>query len=265
MTTPTQQNILPWLKTRSFGQRLIYERSLSSSNRTAMELAELGEPEGLLVVAESQSAGRGRQNHTWFSPPDKNLYFSLILRPQIPPVRLPELALLAALSLRKAIETLLPAVRIGLKWPNDLWIDKRKISGILCESAQHLQHGLQVIVGIGLNVNCSLEDFPAELQQSASSLQIAAGSPQNRARLLAVILNCMEEYYQAWHQQSNLAAFLPEWEQADILLGKTITLHQPNRTLTGTALGLAKDGRLKMRLADASQILVSCGDTSLSG
>jgi len=263
MTAPTQKNILPWLKTSSFGRHMVYEKCISSSNRSVLELAGTGEAEGLLVVAESQTAGRGRQQRHWFSPPDKNLYFSLLLRPTVPPVRLPELALLMALGLRKGILSLLPDLPIGLKWPNDLWIDGHKISGILCESEQHPAFGLQVVVGIGLNVNCTKDDFPPELQKIASSLQIASGAPLDRAHLLAAILNCLEEYYQRWQQEKDLLRFLPEWEQADILQGKNITITQPSRTITGTVLGLAPDGRLRMQLNDHSQTLISCGDTAV--
>ena len=263
MSAPTQKNILPWLKTCSFGRRMVYEKCVPSSNRSVLELAGTGETEGLLVVAESQTAGRGRQQRNWFSPPDKNLYFSLLLRPTVQPVRLPELALLMALGLRKGILSLLPDLPIGLKWPNDLWIDGHKISGILCESEKHPSLGLQVVVGIGLNVNCTAKDFPPELQKIASSLQIAAGAPLDRAHLLAAILNHLEEYYQRWQQEKDLLPFLPEWEQADILKGKLITITQPTRTITGTVLGLAPDGRLHMQLEDLSQTLISCGDTAV--
>ena len=263
MPAPTQKNILPWLKTQTFGRLMVYEKCIPSCNRSVLELAGTGEAEGLLIVAESQTAGRGRQQGSWFSPPDKNLYFSLLLRPVVPPARLPELALLMALGLRKGILALLPNLPIGLKWPNDLWIDGRKISGILCENEQHPRYGLQVVVGIGLNVNCSKDDFPPELQEIASSLEIASGAPLDRAHLLAEILNCLEEYYQRWQQANDLLPFLPEWESADILKGKNITITQPTKTITGTVLGLAPDGRLRMQLENNTETLISCGDTAI--
>ena len=261
MTAPTHKNILPWLRTRSFGRRMVYEKSLPSSNRSLLELAGIGEAEGLLLVAESQTAGRGRQQRNWFSPPDKNLYFSLLLRPTVPLRRLPELALLLALGLRKGILALLPGLSIGLKWPNDLWIDGNKVSGILCESEQHPEYGLQVVAGIGLNVNCTKDDFPPELQKSASSLQIIAGMPLDRAHLLAEILNSLEDYYQRWQQEDNLSNFLAEWSQVDILQGKTISINQAAGSINGKVLGLAPDGRLRMQLEDGKETLISCGDT----
>lgn len=254
---------MPWLKTNSFGQRMVYERILPSSNLSVLELAGTGEAEGLLVVAESQTAGRGRQQRGWFSPPDKNLYFSLLLRPTVPLRRLPELALLLALGLRKGILALLPDLPIGLKWPNDLWIEGSKVSGILCESDLHQEYGLQVVAGIGLNVNCAKDDFPPELQATASSLQIVGGAPLNRAPLLAEILNSLEKYYLSWQQEKDLSHFLPEWNQVDILKGKKITITQPNNTIAGTVLGLAPDGRLRMQLQDGSETLISCGDTKV--
>ena len=126
-----QQEILAQLNTISFGRHLIYEQCLPSSNKTLMEMGKNGAPEGLLLLCEEQSAGRGRENRSWFSPPGRNLYFSLLLRPTLPPRRLPELALLSALALHKALKELLPEHKFGLKWPNDLWHQGRKISAVI--------------------------------------------------------------------------------------------------------------------------------------
>ncbi|NMA43887.1 MAG: biotin--[acetyl-CoA-carboxylase] ligase [Oligosphaeraceae bacterium] len=259
-----QQEILAQLNTISFGRHLIYEQCLPSSNKTLMEMGKNGAPEGLLLLCEEQSAGRGRENRSWFSPPGRNLYFSLLLRPTLPPRRLPELALLSALALHKALKELLPEHKFGLKWPNDLWHQGRKISGILCESCQHPKHGQQTVIGIGLNVNCQLHEFPEELQDKVTSMQSIDGKKQNRAKVLAEIIAQLEKYYLRWQQSENLQPFLSEWQQADILQGKDLRIKQAQQEIIGKAMGLAPDGRLKIQLPDNSIRLVASGDAQQS-
>ncbi len=264
MSAPSAANVFPHLTSSTLGRQLLYEPRLPSSNRLAAELGEQGTPEGLLVVAESQLAGRGRQTRSWFSPANRNLYFSLLLRPPVPSRRVPEIALLAALALHSAITVALPNLSVGIKWPNDLLVDDKKISGILCESAITPAYGLQVVVGIGVNVNCPLQEFPPELQQTASSLLIASGQKQDRSSLLAGFLNQFEPCYQHWLQGESLADFLPAWRAADVLQGRTICLESPAGRQTGCAEGIASDGRLRLRLPDGRLTLVSCGDTHLA-
>ncbi|MDD3694746.1 MAG: biotin--[acetyl-CoA-carboxylase] ligase [Lentisphaeria bacterium] len=252
------------LRTECFGNEMLYKQCLPSSNKALMQISEGSASEGLLLVCEEQTAGRGRENRPWFSPPGKNLYFSLLLRPSLPQRRLPELALLSAIALRRALQQALPQTEFGLKWPNDLWLQGRKISGILCESGMNAQHGLRAVIGIGLNVNCSIHDFPAELQDKVTSLQICSGKKFNRAKLLAAILLQLEKYYQRWLQSDSLAPFLPEWEQADIFRGKTVCVKQTRQEVCGLSLGLAEDGRLKIQLPDGSIKLISSGDAQQS-
>lgn len=258
----SEKRFLSLLRTQCFGQRLIYVDNLPSTNPALMELAEAGEAEGLLLLAESQSAGRGRQANSWYSPAHKNLYFSLLLRPKLSLRRLPELALLSALALKQAIENLLPSLQIGLKWPNDLWVGGKKISGILCEGRDNTQFGLQAIVGIGLNINCSLKDLPENLHSSASSLFIESGEILDRTRVLAEILQCLENYYYAWQKEDNFAKYCKEWQKADVFFNKSISIKQNKNTISGIAEGIAEDGRLKLRLQNGEIILISSGEAS---
>jgi len=176
----------------------------------------------------------------------------------------PEIALLAALALHSAIMLTLPNLSVGIKWPNDLLVDNKKISGILCESAITPEYGLQVVVGIGVNVNCPLQEFPPELQQTATSLLIASGQEQDRSSLLAGFLNQFEPCYQHWLQAENLSTFLPAWQAADVLQGRSICLESPSGRQTGCAEGIASDGRLRLRVPDGRLTLVTCGDTHLA-
>lgn len=260
---PDCQNLSASLRTETLGRHCVYAEELPSTNRAALELGLAGEAEGLLVVAESQSAGRGRQTRLWFSPPGANLYFSLLLRPQLPPRRLPELAMLCALALRRAIREVCPVLHPGLKWPNDLHLQGRKISGILCECGNSPQTGMFVVAGIGLNVNLRIQDFPAELQQTAGSLLAFTGAPVDRAALLAAILNHLESLYRLWQQSEDLTPFLAEWQEGDILAGKRIRVQELQRQLEGTACGVAPDGRLMLRTDDGAVCRITAGDTHL--
>jgi len=152
---PTAAAVTPLLTTRFLGRQFVYEQEVVSTNRSALDLAEANCPAGLIVVAETQSGGRGRMTRSWFSPPGRNLYFSFVLRPSIEPAMVPQLALLAALSLRRALLEQCSSWPLKCKWPNDLWADGRKISGILCEMTCRDLKTSHVVVGIGVNVNVS--------------------------------------------------------------------------------------------------------------
>ncbi|NLF92494.1 MAG: biotin--[acetyl-CoA-carboxylase] ligase [Oligosphaeraceae bacterium] len=264
MSAPTPDNVFPLLSTSMLGRQLIYEQSVPSTNRLAAELAERGAPEGLLVVAERQPTGRGRQDRSWFSAPEQNLTFSLLLRPTVPSARIPEIALLAALALHSSLKAVVPELVISLKWPNDLLFEGKKLCGILCESAITPEYGLQVVVGIGLNVNCPRQAFPPELQLRSTSLRMASGEEQDRSRILAEFLNQFEPCYQHWLQDRDLGAFLPAWQAADLLYGRNVTLDTPAGLVSGQAQGISPDGRLRLRLPDGRLTLVSCGDAHLA-
>ncbi|MBR6472047.1 MAG: biotin--[Victivallales bacterium] len=245
------------------GQLLQFHEKCASTNQLALDEAKNGAPEGLVVVAEVQTAGRGRQRRLWHSPPGLNLYFSVLLRPKCPQARLPQLAMVAALALHHALRKTAPELDIGLKWPNDLWLNGRKLSGILCECPPQSGEKCAIVVGVGLNVNAQREDFPPELQETATSLAIAAGHDFDREKVLAEILNAFDELYNKWLNTKDLEIFLPDWEKADILQGRTITVVRPTDQLEGTVLGLTSEGLLRLSVAGKGEIVVSAGDVHL--
>ncbi len=263
MSAPTSENVFAYLNTQVLGRQLVYEQSLPSTNRLLAEFGERGSPEGLLLVTEHQTAGRGRQNRSWFTPPNQNLLFSLLLRPALPPFRVPEIALLAALALHSSLEAIIPGLHLDLKWPNDLLLEGRKLSGILCESAITPAYGLQVVVGIGLNVNCPRQSFPPELQERSISLLMATTKKQDRSRILAEFLNQFEICYHHWRQARDLSDFLPGWQKADMLWKRQVTLATPGGIIAGQAQGISPDGRLQLILPNGQMTLISCGDTHL--
>ena len=251
------------LTTSAFVQESIIKEVCDSTNQVALDAARKGAPEGLVVVSEVQTAGRGRQRRLWHSPPGLNLYFSVLLRPQCPQTRLPQLALLAALALHRALGKVAPELNIGLKWPNDHCLNGHKLSGILCECPPQSGEKCAIVVGIGLNVNARREDFPPELQETATSLAIAAGHDFEREIVLAKILESLYELYYNWINTNNLYIFLSEWRKSDMLLGKTITVVRPNDRLEGTVLGLTSEGLLRLAVPGQGEVVVSAGDVHL--
>ncbi|MBP5300463.1 MAG: biotin--[acetyl-CoA-carboxylase] ligase [Victivallales bacterium] len=239
--------------------------SCGSTNQVALDAANIGAPEGLVVVAEHQTAGRGRQRRLWHSPPGKNLAFSLLLRPHVPQTRFPQLTMLAAIGLRLAIREVAPELKIDLKWPNDLWHQGKKLSGILCECPP--QTGSEdtpaIVIGIGLNVNTLRDDFPHELQATATSLAIAAEKTFSRERILAEFLVKYRKLYLKWLNTNDLCEFLPIWAQDDLLLGKTITVLRPTDQITGKVLGLTSEGLLRLNVA-GREVVVTAGDIHLA-
>jgi BirA family biotin operon repressor/biotin-[acetyl-CoA-carboxylase] ligase len=164
-----------------------------STNRVAMEMAESGARHGTVVVADAQTAGRGRMGRRWESPAGKNLYVSLLLRPPVPAVDATRLALVAGVALADAVEAV--GVPAALKWPNDLYCGGRKAAGILAEMASDTDGVRHVVIGVGLNVNAEESDFPADLRGAATSLRICAGRAFRRADVLSRLLDAFGVRY----------------------------------------------------------------------
>jgi len=213
-----------------------------STNRVAMEMAENGAKHGTVVVADAQTAGRGRMGRRWVSPAGKNLYVSLLLRPSIPTVDAPRLALVAGIALADAVEAV--GVPASLKWPNDLFCGERKAAGILAEMASDPDGVRHVVIGVGLNVNMEEADFPADLRDTATSLRIRAGRAFRRVDVLARLLDAFGTRY-AEFLGGGFASLRDGWDRRDFLRGRRILLRRQGREGWGTAEGLDTVGALR--------------------
>jgi len=213
-----------------------------STNRVAMEMAERGAPHGTVVVADAQTAGRGRRGRSWVSPPGKNLYVSLLLRPPVPTVEAPRLSLVAGVALADAIEAM--GVPASLKWPNDLYLGERKAAGILAEMASDPDGVRHVVIGVGLNVNMEAADFPQELRGRATSLQIAAGRAYHRVDVLARWLDAFGARY-AEFTGGGFSSIRDGWYRRDFLRGRRVLLRRQGGEGWGTADGLDAAGALR--------------------
>ncbi|RED58726.1 biotin--[acetyl-CoA-carboxylase] ligase [Cohnella phaseoli] len=247
----TLQELLPKLRTTSFGRRLTLLDVTDSTQNELRKLAEQGAPEGTLVIAEQQTNGRGRMGRSWVSPAGKGIWMSLLLRPPVPLPLAPQLTLLAAVALSRAIAQQLPMLEIGIKWPNDLLVGGKKISGILLESAAEDERLSYVVVGLGISANLDVEDYPEGLMDKAISLKIASGATVDRSELIAAVLEQFEQLYKLYLEQG-FAPIRTLWEARSVTLGKQTELYTPQGTVVGLPRGLDDMGGLRVELPDGS-------------
>lgn len=257
-----QQDIISRLTTATLGRSILALQELDSTNQTLLNLADAA-PEGMVVTCEVQSAGRGRHRRLWHSPPEKNLYFSMMLRPGLPAVRLPQIPMLAAVALHKMLRRLAPEMQCSLKWPNDLWCGQRKLSGILCECPPANGNAPSIVLGIGLNVNAGPADFPEELQSIATSMAIAAGHSFQREMVLAEFINEFEKLYLQWKAEADLAFISDYWQKFDLLKDRTITLTLVDTDICGTVTGYTPQGLMLLKTEDGTVKTISAGDVHL--
>jgi BirA family biotin operon repressor/biotin-[acetyl-CoA-carboxylase] ligase len=224
---------------RPFGSVRHELGEVDSTQEIARRLADAGAPEGTVVVAEHQRAGRGRGGRAWLDRPGENLLFSLVLRPALNAAATPQLALLAAVAVAEAIENA-TALAPAIKWPNDVLLEGRKVAGILAEAASFGDASTHVILGIGLNVN--QRDFPPDLAPRVTSLAQRIGHAVDRRRLLELLLERLERWYDAYLARG-FTAIGPEWSRRAVTPGQTVTTGR----LRGTALALDRDGALLVR------------------
>lgn len=252
----------PLLTTRLLGRVRCCLAETGSTNTVAKEQAGQGAPHGLLVTADRQTQGRGRMQRPWHSPAGRNLYASLLLRPAVAPPRVPQLAIVVALALGEALAECVPDVAVRIKWPNDLWIGTRKVCGILCEMEAEMTAVHHVVVGVGLNVNLTEDEIPAELREVATSLRVAGGREVSRVALLAAFLNRLEPMLDRWIEAEDLTPFLAAYDRLALLHNRQIRVEQPRGVLTGRAVGINPQGELLLETT-AGTIRVHSGDAHI--
>ncbi|MFK7695729.1 biotin--[acetyl-CoA-carboxylase] ligase [Paenibacillus sp. HJGM_3] len=234
--------LLAALKTRTMGRRLKLLDEVDSTQTVAHQLALEGADEGTLVVAEQQLAGRGRMGKAWHSPKGKGIWMSLVLRPTIPMHFTPQLTLLTAVAVCRAIRKL-AGVPAAIKWPNDILIEGRKVCGILLESVAEDERLRYVIAGIGISVNLEQDDYPDELRPIATSLRLAAGREIDRIALLTLVLEEFEALYTLYHEHG-FEPIRTSWEALTMSLGGQVRANTAKGTITGTALAIDEMGAL---------------------
>lgn len=250
------------LKTKTMGQSIYFYEETDTTNNRARELALEGAPEGTLVVAEKQTAGRGRRGKVWESPLGTGIWMSLVLRPQIAPAEASVLTLLCGLATAEAIEAE-TGLSAGIKWPNDILINGKKAVGILTEMDCEMSEVHFVIPGIGINVNTA--SFPPEIAEIATSLYLECGKTVSRRRLVHKVLERLEEHYETFLRTGSFAAMLEDYRKHCITLGKEV--HVLGREpFFAEALDITPEGELLVRRADnGKEEVVFSGEVSIRG
>ena len=257
-----------WKKMISSGRleerNVISIESVDSTNTLAMKKGRQGAVTGTLVIAETQSKGRGRLGKTWESPTGAGLYFSIILRPKLLPADLPKITLGAGLAVCKAIERE-TGLSPGLKWPNDILLKNRKCGGILTETDTMATTGpAMVVLGIGLNITTPEEAFSGSLAERATSLLAASGRIFSRSALLTAIVQEVEEVV-ARMGEDDFPEILAEWRKRDGIKGKEIScVEVGGRVVSGISLGPDENGVLHVQDSAGSVHQVLSGDINLA-
>lgn len=254
------EEIAARLTTAVLGRHIAYRDRVDSTNNEAKKLAAAGCPEGQIVVAEEQTGGRGRLARGWFSPYGKGVWLSVVLRPPFPPQDAPKCTLLAAVAVSRAIRRT-TGVACGIKWPNDILCDGRKVVGILTEMSAEMDAINYVVIGMGINVNIGEGEFPAELSGAATSLAAAAGRPLDRLALCAAVLAELEDAY-TQARREGFAPVLEAWRAASATLGRTVDVIGPDRRFAGVAVDIDADGALLVQTPDGV-VKVLAGDVSI--
>ena len=251
----------PLLNTHDMGQVLHCFAEIPSTNDRARELADAGAVHGEVVVAECQTAGRGRRGRSWSSPAGKNLYLSAILRPSLPPQRAPELTLVASVAACEACRK--AGVEAGIKWPNDVLVGGRKVAGILTELSAEPDVVHWVVLGVGVNLNSGPGDFPEELRGVATSLSIERGQPVPRALFAAALLSELEEWLDL-HADQGFGPIRAAWRERSVTLGREVRAGGEGEEVEGVAEDIDETGALLVRVRGGLVRIVS-GDVRLVG
>lgn len=253
------------LATRWLAHEIEWLDLTDSTNRVAGERARAGAPHGYCVVAEGQTAGRGRQGRSFFSPPYLNLYTSIVLRPELALAEAPTLILAAGVAVAEAVADCVGDPRaVEVKWPNDVLLGGRKTSGILMELVAEATRVGHLVLGIGVNLNVDRATFPEEFRETATSLASHLGRPVERAAFARGLFGTLEGVLDL-HAARGFAALRPRFDFFYRMAGRPIVVSEPGGArLEGVALAPDADGALNVRRPDGEVVRVLAGDVTLS-
>jgi BirA family biotin operon repressor/biotin-[acetyl-CoA-carboxylase] ligase len=252
------------LATHTIGRRIILHEVVASTNASLRELADAGALDGTVLLAESQTAGRGRGHKTWFSPAGVNLYASILFRPTIDVAAAPGLSFIVSLALADSIREL--GVTVGLKWPNDVLVHGRKVAGVRSETTARGDAVDYVVVGVGVNLNVTGEALRiglGETAETATSLREALGHMVDRNAFTARFLTHLEERLDTY-QAKGAPPLLAEWRDLDVVTGRRVEVREGPIVYTGRALGVDAKGHLRVKDTRKRVHTVVAGDVRLT-
>ncbi len=249
------------LTTALLGRKVIFLDRVDSTNSEARRRAP-GETEGTIILSEEQTAGKGRQGRQWVSPRGKGIWLSLILKPEIQAHKVPQFTQIAAAALCLALEQK-GITKLEIKWPNDILVNGRKLSGILTEMQSRAKAVDHVVLGIGLNVNMDRQDFPEELQHQATSLFLETEKVWDRSQLIAGIVNAFEPLYNQYVRDGDLSPTLDICRERSAVIGRHVLLYEKGVEREGEVLDLGSEGELIVKMDDGKKKSIVSGEVSL--
>lgn len=248
--------------TKWAGKNVIYYDETDSTNNRAKEAGNNKEPHGTLFVADMQMAGKGRRGRVWKSPSGSSIYMTILLYPDIPPVKAPQLTLIMAIAVAEGIREV-TGLETKIKWPNDIVVNGKKICGILTEMSTEIDYINHVVIGIGINVN--MESFPEDIAKTATSLRIEAGKEFRRFELIAAIMEHFEKAYEAVCEAGSLEPIMEDYNCLLVNCGRRVRVLEPEHEYDALALGIDKTGELQVECEDGSRKSVFAGEVSVRG
>lgn len=258
----TKEELASMIDTDWAGQTIYYFDQTDSTNIRAKQLGEEGAPHGTLIVAGQQNAGRGRRGRTWESPPGVSIYMSIVLRPEMAPVKAPMLTLVMALGAADSLKEC-TGLDVQIKWPNDIILNGKKLAGILTEMSTEMDYINHVVIGVGINVNT--EWLPEELEGKATSLRLETGRIIRRSEMIASIMKEFEKNYQLFIETQGLWQMQEKYNSLLVNREKEVRILGVKEEYTAYALGINEKGELLVRRDNGEIEAVLAGEVSVRG
>ena len=243
----------------TIGARIEYRGEVASTNTLAMEAARQNAPDGTVVLAEAQTAGKGRLGRSWISPRG-NLFFSVVLRPDLPTHKAPLVTLMGAVAVTTGLRAA-AKIPAGIKWPNDILVQGKKLCGLLTELSAEPDRVRHVVLGIGVNVNVAAASLPETVRPLSTSVAEEAGGPLDRTRLLVELLAQLDHWYGRF--LADPGSVLAAWRDLNVTLGRRVAVRGPGEEFQGVAQDIDNEGRLVVLTDEGSLRAVAAGDVTI--
>lgn len=250
------------IKTTWAGRKVVYYDTTDSTNSQARLAGENAGIHGTLFVADRQASGKGRRGRSWDSPEGVSIYMTILLRPQLLPVKAPMLTLVMALSVAEAVKEV-TGLDACIKWPNDIVLNKKKICGILTEMSTEIDYINYVVTGVGINVN--QKDFPEEIKKTATSLLLEQGTAVKRSELIAAVMRRYEENYEAFMRQEDLSELLEKYNEILVNRGHEVRILDPKGEYNACSSGINEKGELIVKTSEGEEKQIFAGEVSVRG
>ena len=250
------------METKWAGSNVVYYDEIDSTNNRAKEAGDNKAPHGTLFVADMQVAGKGRRGRVWQSPAGSSIYMTILLYPEISPLKAPQLTLVMAIAVAEGIKAV-TGLDTKIKWPNDIVVNGRKICGILTEMSTEIDYINHVVIGAGINVN--QDEFPEDIRKTASSLKMELGQQVKRSELIAAIMKSFEKDYEIFIQTEDLSGLQELYNSMLVNLDRDVKVLEPGNEYEAHALGINKTGELIVRTPEGEEKDIYAGEVSVRG